>query len=63
MVETVMFTYGMLASFVLAGASRNRRLQRRNPRALEYFGYVLLGCSSALSIALFAFAAYNFIAG
>jgi hypothetical protein len=59
----MLFTYGMLVSFVLSGASRNRKLQRSNPRILENFGYVLLGCSAALSATLFCYAAWLYLAG
>lgn len=61
MIEAMLFTYGMLVSFVLSGASRNQKMQRRNSRILEYFGYALLGCSATLSIALFIYAGAHFI--
>lgn len=57
MFEVIFFTYGLLTSFVLSGATRNYKLQRPNPRTLEYFGYGLMGCSAALSLMLFARAA------
>jgi hypothetical protein len=46
----------MLLSFVLSGASRNRKLERANPPVLNYIGYVLFGitCSVALMAATYA---------
>ena len=52
MLGAIVFTYGMLTSFVLQGASRNRRLRRPNPPMLEYVGYVLCGLSAGLSAML-----------
>lgn len=52
MLGAIVFTYGMLASFVLSGASRNRKMQRPNPPILAYVGYVLCGLSGALSLLL-----------
>ena len=56
MIEAVALTYGMLLSFVLTGASRNRKLERANPPMLNYIGYVLFGitCSVALMAASYA---------
>jgi len=44
--ETAIVTYGMLTSFVLSGAERNRRASRANPKMLERVGYVLCGTSA-----------------
>lgn len=52
MLGAIVFTYGMLASFVLSGASRNRKMRRPNPPILSYVGYVLCGLSGALSLLL-----------
>ena len=52
MVETAVFTYGMLASFVLSGVSRNQKLARPNPRMLEGVAWVLLGSLIATSALL-----------
>lgn len=62
MFETIFFTYGLLASFVLSGAERNRKLQRANPPMLEHCGYVLLGCSAGLSVMLFGLAGWQALA-
>ncbi|MFN3435197.1 MAG: hypothetical protein ACK4ZY_12470 [Sphingomonas sp.] len=52
MLGAIVFTYGMLTSFVLQGASRNARLARPNPPMLQYIGYVLCGLSAGLSAML-----------
>ena len=56
MLEAVAITYGMLLSFVLSGASRNRKLARPNPPVLSCIGYVLLGgtCTASVSLACYA---------
>lgn len=59
MLGAIVFTYGMLMSFVLQGATRNARLRRPNPPMLQYIGYVLCGLSTGLSglLLLMAFTA------
>jgi hypothetical protein len=57
MLGSIVFTYGMLTSFVLQGATRNARLARPNPPMLQYIGYVLCGLSAGLSILLLIMAA------
>ena len=59
MFETIFFTYGLLTSFVLSGATRNRKLRRANPPILDYVGYVLFGCSAALSVLLLGLVAWR----
>ena len=61
MFETIFFTYGLLTSVVLSGATRNRKLQRPNPPMLEYCGYILFGCSAALSVLLLGLAAWRML--
>jgi hypothetical protein len=46
MTGAVVFTYGMLTSFVLSGAERNRKMRRPNPKVLEWVGWVLCGTSA-----------------
>lgn len=58
MIGAVVFTYGMLASFVLSGATRNRKLSRPNPPIMTYLGYVLCGLSAGLAV-LLLFAAFT----
>ena len=52
MLGAIVFTYSMLMSFVLQGATRNARLRRPNPPMLQYVGYLLCGRSAGLSIML-----------
>ncbi|ARS25745.1 hypothetical protein [Sphingomonas sp. KC8] len=52
MFEVAALTYGMLASFVLASASRNRQAQRPNPKIVEIFGWLLVGVSIGGAAAL-----------
>lgn len=61
MVGPIMFTYGLLMSFVLSGASRNAKLRRPNPPIVQYTGYVLCGLTGALSAMLFAVAALGYL--
>lgn len=63
MFGAIAFAYGLLTSFVLSGAARNRKLQRHNPPMLEYVGYVCLGCSAAFSVLLFARVLYHLFIG
>jgi len=59
MIEAALVTYGMLASFVLSGAERNRRQRRANHPMLERMGYVLCGTSAGAAALLLASAARN----
>ena len=63
MLEAVALTYGMLLSFVLSGASHNRKLARPNPPVLNYVGYVLFGATCALTAALSVYAAWGLATG
>jgi len=49
MLNVIVFTYGVLTSVVLSGASRNRKLRRPNPLILTYVGFVCFGFSIGLS--------------
>ena len=63
MLEAVALTFGMLVSFVLTGATRNRKLQRPNPPMLTYVGYVLVGITACVSLMAAGYAAYGFATG
>ena len=63
MFGTAVFTYGLLTSFVLSGASRNRRLQRPDPLVMTCVGHVLFGMSAAASVTLGGYAAWGLVAG
>lgn len=57
MIEFTVFTFGMLASFVLSGLGRNKKAARANPPMLHYMGLVLMGFSAALGMMMLAWAA------
>ncbi len=61
MVEVAVATFGMLASFVLSGAERNRRAARPNPPMLEYTAFGLCAISAATAIGLPVWAAANYV--
>jgi hypothetical protein len=55
-VEVAVATYGVLASFVLSGAERNKREGRPNPPMVEYTAFGLCAVSTAAAIGLPAWA-------
>lgn len=57
MFEFAAFTYGLLASFVLASIGNNARAERPNPRILTLFGWGLMAFSLTLALALSLYAA------
>ena len=57
MVGAAVLVYGMLVSFIFSGASRNAKLQRKNPPMMQYVGYVLCGITAGISVILLAHAA------
>lgn len=61
MVEAAVFTYGLLASFVLSAASHNERAKRPNPPIMNYVGFVLLGMSAAAAVLLTAYAVWQLL--
>lgn len=63
MLEAVALTYGMLLSFVLSGASRNKKLARPNPPMLNYIGYVLFGATSTVAVMLAGYAGWSVVSG
>lgn len=50
MFGTLAFTYGLLMSFVLSGASRNVKLRRPHPPTLVYMGYLLCGITAGIAV-------------
>ncbi|MET0360216.1 MAG: hypothetical protein ABW048_00540 [Sphingobium sp.] len=52
MLHFAVIVYGLLLSFVLTSASRNRREGRTHARALVYVGYILCGLSAGAAIGL-----------
>ena len=63
MVEFAALTYGILASFVLASVSNNKRANRANPRIVTLFGWGLMAFSLTLSVLLSGLVAYQAIGG
>ncbi|MEH3046717.1 hypothetical protein [Sphingomonas adhaesiva] len=63
MIEAVALTYGMLLSFVLSGASHNRKLARPNPPVLNNVGYVLFGATVAGAVLLAAYGLWGMATG
>jgi hypothetical protein len=63
MFEFAAFTYGILASFVLASISSNKRANRENPRIVTWFGWGLMAFSLTLSLLLSGWVMYSTIGG
>lgn len=63
MFEFAAFTYGVLASFVLASISNNKRAERANPQILTLFGFSLMAFSTTLAVLLAGFVVYQTIQG
>ena len=63
MFEFAAFTYGVLASFVLASISSNKRTNRASPRVVTLFGWGLMAFSLTLSLLLSGFVMYKTIGG
>jgi hypothetical protein len=58
MFEFAAFTYGLLASFVLASIGNNSRAARPNPKLLTLFGWGLMAFSLTLALLLGGYAVY-----
>lgn len=63
MFEFAAFTYGILASFVLASISNNKRANRATPRVVALFGWGLMAFSLTLSMLLSGWVVYRTVAG
>lgn len=63
MFGAIAFAYGLLTSFVLSGASLNRKKRQPNPPVLVYVGHVCFGCSAGLSVLLFCHAGRLWLLG
>jgi hypothetical protein len=63
MFEFAALTYGMLASFVLASISNNKKADRANPRVVTLFGWGLMAFSLTLSLLLSGLVVYKTIGG
>jgi len=63
MLEVAALFYGVLASFIMASTSRNRREARRNPPIVQLFGWAMLAFSAAMGAMLLGDAAWQLLAG
>ena len=63
MFEFAALTYGVIASFVMTSANRNRREARRNPAILALFGWALMAFSLTVGVGLFGCAGYQIATG
>ncbi len=63
MFEFAALTYGMIATFVVASASRNRREARTHPPLLVAFGWLLMAFSLTLGLGLLGYAGYGMLTG
>lgn len=63
MFELVAVTYGVIASFVMASAARNRRHARINPPILTLFGWMLMAFSGTVGLGLLGIAGYSVLTG
>lgn len=57
MFEAAALFYGLIASFVMASASRNRREKRHNPPVVLLAGWLLMSFSGAIGLMLLGYAA------
>jgi hypothetical protein len=63
MFEFAAFTYGVLASFVLASINSNSRANRASPAIVTLFGWGLMAFSLTLSLLLSGWIAYQAVGG
>ncbi|HWI84797.1 MAG TPA: hypothetical protein VNT42_00545 [Sphingomonas sp.] len=63
MFEFAALTYGLIASFVMASAHRNRREARTHPPILLMLGWTLMAFSLTVGVGLFGYAGYSVLTG
>jgi hypothetical protein len=63
MFEFAALTYGLLASFVVASVSRNKRAARRNPPILSLFAWTLAGFSLGSAVMLIGYVGMTSLSG
>jgi hypothetical protein len=63
MFQFAALAYGVIASFVMASASRNRRQARRNPPLLNLFGWGLMAFSGTIGVGLLGYCGYHAMTG
>lgn len=63
MIEVAALFYGVLASFLMASVSRNKREARVNPPIVNAFGWAMLSFSAAMGVMLIVYAAWLIVNG
>lgn len=63
MFEFAALTYGVIASFIMASANRNRRDARVNPPILNLFGWTLMTFSGTTGLGLLGYCGYHALVG
>jgi len=63
MLEVAALFYGVLASFIMASVTRNRRERRGNPPYLAAFGWLLLAFSGTMGVMLLGYAGWHMMGG
>jgi len=63
MFEFAALTYGVIVSFVMASASRNRREARTNPPILYAFAWTLMTFSATTGVGLLSYCGYHALTG
>ncbi|MDO6416501.1 hypothetical protein Q4F19_19110 [Sphingomonas sp. BIUV-7] len=63
MLEVAALFYGLLASFIMASASRNKREARGHPPILTLFGWAMLSFSAVMGAMLLAYAGWLLLTG
>ena len=63
MFEFAALTYGVIASFVMASATRNRREAKTDPPLLHAFGWTLMTFSGLTGLGLLGYCGYHAFTG
>ena len=63
MLEFAAVTYGVIASFVMASTSRNRREAVANPPLLHAFGWTLMTFSGVTGVGLLGYCGFHALTG
>jgi hypothetical protein len=63
MLEVTALFYGVIASFLMASVSRNKREQRGNPPIVTLFGWSMLSFSAVMGALLTCYAAWLMLTG
>jgi hypothetical protein len=63
MLEVAALFYGVIASFLMASVSRNKREARGNPPIVTLFGWSMLSFSAVMGALLTFYAAWLLVTG